>query len=871
MERFTVPPDPGQAATLDDLVELLRLLKVWAGNPSYERITERVSAAWRAAGRPPNELARKTTVVRCFEHGRRRWNTDLVVAVVQALHPDVGYVTQWRQALRVIGGETQAASQVRVQDALPDDLTSFTGRATELEHLRLALQHGQRKGGPVVVTAIAGMAGVGKTQLAVHAAHMLGVEQAYDRVLFVNLRGFHPDPAQPPADPAAVLDGFLRLLGVPGQQIPHDLPARTAAYRDRLAGASTLVVLDNVANSEQVRPLLPQTPGCMTLVTSRRSLTDLPSATHLTLDVFTAEEAAAFLADAVPEVLTGSDPHALTRLAESCGHLPLALGLVAGHIRNTPGWTLTDHADRLDERRRHQRLENGVQLALDLSYKHLPADQQQVLRMTALLPGQDFDAYAAAALSDSDLSTAGTMLQDLCRDHLLQQPAAGRYSFHDLVRVYATIRAGDEDPPPQRHTALTRLFDFYLVTTAAAMDVAYSHEQHRRPTVPPARTLIPDLTDHNGAEDWLDAELANLLAAAQHAAEHGWPEHCWHLSATLHWHLRMRGRYSEAEKLHQHALTLARNLVNHQAEIKALNSLGYIDRRLGRHEPAGDHYKQALRIAQVIGDRVGELNALHGLGCVHYMLCHYQQAEDHFRRALQIAQDIGDRLAELNARSGLGAVHWTLGRHGHAGNQYARALQIAQTIGHRLGKLNALHGLGRVHLLLGRHEEARDHHTRALQIAQDIGDHVGELQALASLGQVHRTLGHHSEAAHWYQQAFELARDDGNRNWQCEALQGLGRLHQATGHPDRALTYHEKALQYATELAQPGDQARAHDGLAHAHYALNDHTQARWHWQRALEILTSLNTDHSEDIEATVPNIRAHLTKLNQQSETASD
>ncbi|HWO67997.1 MAG TPA: hypothetical protein VNO31_48980, partial [Umezawaea sp.] len=298
-DAFAVLPDPGRAQTLDDVVERLRALKVWAGDPSYETIKDRVNGTWTAAGRPAAELVGKTTVVDCFRLGRRRLNTDLVLAVVWALHPDPGYVAQWRQALRVIGGETRAAAQVRVRDKLPEDLSGFTGRTAELDALAEALSGGGRDGDPVVISAIEGMAGVGKTRLAIHAAHLLARRTPFDHVLFVDLRGFHPDPGQPPADPAAVLDGFLRLLGVPGHQIPHDLPTRAAAFRGRVGGTRTLVILDNAADEDQVRPLLADTPGCITLVTSRRSLTELPPATHLTLDAFTAEEALVFLTQAV--------------------------------------------------------------------------------------------------------------------------------------------------------------------------------------------------------------------------------------------------------------------------------------------------------------------------------------------------------------------------------------------------------------------------------------------------------------------------------------------------------------------------------------------------------------------------------------------
>ncbi len=851
-----VPPDPGQAGTLDDLVERLRLLKAWAGDPSYERIKDRINATWSAAGRPAAELARKNTVADCFRPGRRRVNTDLVIAVVQALHADVGYVAQWRQALRVVGGETQAASQVRVQDSLPQDLAGFTGRASQLDQLRQI----HRDGAAVVISAIEGMAGVGKTQLAVHAAHILMRDKAFDRVLFVNLRGFHPDPAQPPADPAAVLDGFLRLLGMAGQQIPHDLPARIAAYRDRLAGTRTLVVLDNAADAAQVRPLLPDAPGCLTLVTSRRSLADLHPATQLTVDVFTAGEAVDFLTRAVPEVAVGTDRHAAARIAQRCGCLPLALGLVAGHIRVMPGWTLTDHADRLDERHDHGRLEGGVGVALDLSYRHLPAGQQRLLRLAALHPGQDFDDYAVAALAGCDLLTVRDGLAQLCRDHLLQQATPDRYGFHDLVRAYATDRAGDQDPPPQRHAALTRLFDFYLATASAAMDVAYPHNRKRRPTVPPAGTPTPDLADQKQADQWLDTELANLLATAHHAAQQGWPEAAWHLSAILDRHLRARGRYPEAETLHRQAQQLAHRLGNRAPEMGALNGLGYVHRMLGRYEQAADHYRQALRIAQDLGDGVGELEAHNGLASVNWMLGRYEQIGDHYRQSLRISQEIGDHVGRRNALTGLGDVHWKLGRYERAADHYGQALRIAQDEGDRGGESAALTGLALVHRLLGQHERAADQYGQALQIAQDLGDRVVELQSLTGLGYVHLVLGRHGEAADCYQQVLDLADELDSSNWKFEALQGLGRLHHTTDRPDLALTHHEQALQLATDLAQPADQARAHDGLAHAHHALDDHDRARDHWQHALDILTALGADHTEETRVNVPSIRAHLT-----------
>ncbi|WP_052684893.1 tetratricopeptide repeat protein [Lentzea aerocolonigenes] len=604
VRAFDALPDPGSAGSLDDLVEQLRLLKVWAGDPSYEWITGRVNAGWTAAGRPAAELAGRTTVVDCFRPGRRRLNTELVVAVVQVLHPDVGYATQWRQALQVVRGRIWAAAQVRVHDRLPPDLAGFVGRTAELDRLRRALRHG----GPVVVCAITGMAGVGKTQLAVHAAHVLAGEELFDRVLFVNLRGFHPDLTQLPAAPAAVLDGFLRLLGMPGHQVPHDLPTRTAAYRARLAGTRTMIVLDNAADAEQVPPLLPATEGCPVLVTSRRRLTALRASVRLTVDTFPPDDAVDFLAGATPGVPTGDDQRAAARIARRSGYLPLALGLVAGHVHGTLGWTLTDHADRLDERHHSRCLDTGVELAFDLSYRHLPADRQRMLRLVGTHPGQDLDAHAAAALAGIDLATARATLNHLCRDHLMQQTTAGRYTLHDLVRAYASVRAHDEDPPSQRRAARTRLFDHYLDAAATAVDALFS--------------TTPVLADQDAARAWLDTERPTLVAVAAHTATYGWPAHTVRLSAVLFRYLD-RGHDADALIVHTHAVNAARHDDDHPGLVTALTNLGVAQLRLGRRGTAADHLRQALALSRQAGDLAGQARAQ---GYLHEALALFRHA-----------------------------------------------------------------------------------------------------------------------------------------------------------------------------------------------------------------------------------------------------
>jgi tetratricopeptide (TPR) repeat protein len=840
-DPFAALPDPARAAGVDDLAEQLRRLKIWAGDPSYETIKDRVNATWTAAGRPADSLVGKTTVVDCFRPRRRRLNTDLVAAVVQALHPDTGYVTQWRQALRVVGGEIEAAAQVRVQATLPDDLVGFTGRTDELRRLRRTLHDGLRAGSPVVISAIAGMAGVGKTQLAVHAGHLLHAELPFEQMLFVNLRGFHPDPAQPPADPAAVLDGFLRLLGVPGQQIPHGLAARAAAFRTRLAGVRALVVLDNAATADQVRPLLPATPGCLTLVTSRRSLTDLDPATHVAVEVFTPDEASAFLAGAVPaSVPAGLDPDAAARIARRCGYLPLALSLVAGHIRGTPGWTLTDHADRLDERHAHRRLDSAVELALDLSYQHLPAAQRRLLRLASLHPGQDVDAYAAAALAGSDPVTARADLDSLGADHLLQVSGPGRYTFHDLVRAYATTRSHDEDRPAERRAALTRLFDHYLATTAAAMDAVHPAEAHLRPEIAPAATAGPDLTDPDIALNWLDNERLTLVTVAGHTVAHGWPDHTVRLARLLFRYLT-GGHFTDALIVHGHALQAARDGDDRTAQRYALNNLGAACMGLGRHEQAAQHLQQAVDLFRRADDPDGQARALGNLGIVEQRLTRYPAATGHFAQARALFQQAGNPAGEARTLNNLGILATLQSDHDAAADHCRQALELYRRIGDQTGEAHALNTLGDTAVRSGRFDAAEDYLRQGMALFRQLGNREGEANALDTLGTLQVRLGRPAQATEHFERALAIVRESGDRTTETWVLNGLGEAAQLAGDPETAIVHHTAARAVATELGDRGQLARAHAGLAHA-------TDDPAHFQEALALYTDLGLPEADEI-----------------------
>ncbi len=845
MNTFATLPEPAEARSLDDLIDVLRRLKVWAGDPSYETIKDRVNAAWTAAGRPAGDHTRKATVADCFKAGRRRLNNDLVVAVVGALHPDVGYVAQWRQALRVVSGEIEAVSQVRVQGELPQDLAGFAGRTAELDQLADALRHTAQAGEAVVISAIEGMAGVGKTQLAVHAGHLLSRQHAFDQVLFVNLRGFHPDPDQPPADPAAVLDGFLRLLGMPGHQIPHDPAARVAAYRDRLAGTRALVVLDNAATADQIRPLLPATPGCLTLITSRHSLAELQPAARLTVDVFTPAEAGTYLTGALPGVPVGGDPGAAARIALRCGYLPLALGLIIGHIRATPGWTLSDHADRLDDRRR--RLDSGVELALALSYQHLSADQQRLLRLASLHPGQELDAFAAAALAGTDLDTARHRLDDLCADHLLQRAAPGRYVYHDLVRAFATGRAHDHDRPAERRAALTRLFDHCLATAAAAMNTLYPAEAHRRPQVPAAGTPAPDLADPDAARAWLDTERPTLVVVAGHSATQGWPGHATRLSRTLFRYLT-GGYRTEALTVHRHALDAARLSDDALGQAHALSDLGIAYLEMEQADQADEHFRRSLDLFRRIGDPTGQARVLYNLGAHAWRRARFSAAIGHLEQALTMFRQAGDRTGEGNTLSMLALVLARLGRSAETIEVSRQALVLARQTGNRHGEAYALNVLGDAELSSGRYEPAEDHLHQCLALRRQLGHRTGEGSALESLGLLHARTGRFDRAAVHLDQALTIFRETEDQDGETSALNGLGELAHRAGRDADALVHHVAAHTTAVDVDRRDQEARASAGLGHAHRALGDHGRAREHYQRAMTVYAELGMPEAEQM-----------------------
>ncbi|MFK4101030.1 NB-ARC domain-containing protein [Streptomyces sp. NPDC019531] len=444
--------DPGKARTLDEYIAELRLLKAWVGNPSITEITRRIHRDWQQAGRPRSEWPARSTVGNCFQLGRRRPNADLLLAVVQALvGSEEAIVSNWRQSLRAVLGEAEAAAQVSAYDRLPAGLPSFVGRAGLVARARALLT----ADGDLQTLALEGMPGVGKTSLALHVAHQLLVEERTDApVLFVNLRGSAPQG--PPADPAAVLETFLRLLGVPGDRIPYGLDARAARYRQLLAGTGALIVLDDATDTEQVRPLLPATRGSRTLITSRSTLTGLGDTHRMPVSPLEPDDSLELLRATAGADRIAPDTPAVQQIADLLGHLPLALSGIGRHMRDHPCWALGDY---YIEPLITLALEDGGRAALASSYARLPRGARRLLRLLALHPPQEVDAGAAAALLGEPPAVAEIHLATLTAAHLIQRTAPHRFRLHPLIHAYAEERICIDEPATRIREALARMLE----------------------------------------------------------------------------------------------------------------------------------------------------------------------------------------------------------------------------------------------------------------------------------------------------------------------------------------------------------------------------------------------------------------------------
>jgi DNA-binding SARP family transcriptional activator/tetratricopeptide (TPR) repeat protein/DNA-binding XRE family transcriptional regulator len=768
---------------------------------------------------------------------------------------------------------------------LPADVAGFLGRAEQLAELNgLAPGEDEQTATDVRIAVVSGTAGVGKTAVAVHWAHRSRVRFP-DGQLYLDLRGYGPGRAVEPGD---ALSGFLRALGVAGADIPAEPDERAAKYRTMLHGLRLVVVLDNAGSVQQVRPLLPGSPSCFVVVTSRDSLPGLIArhgARRLPLDLLSPREAFDLL-----RTLLGTrvevEPDAAESLAEYCARLPLALRLVAELAISRPGAKLRELvAELADERGRLDLLDGGgdpetaVRAVFSWSYRHLPADSARVFRLWGLHPGRDFTIGATAALAGTGIDEAHRLTETLVRAHLVQETIPGRFQQHDLLRVYAGELAGVDEA--ESHHALTRLFDYYVYAASRAMDVVSPQEEHLRPRIPLPATEIDEWPGVGNAHAWLEAERRNLLAVADHATRHDRPEHLRQLSGILWQYLDLGGYSDDALVLHTHAsaiahdsgdrageaepltlvalghwrtgrsrealryleeaLVIVRDTGNTSVETYVLTTLALVCRALGRFDDAVGYAKQALALARETGDRTSQALVLVVLGCACRAVGRFADAIDHFERALPLARETSDRTTEGYVRTNLGDVFSALGRHEEAVHSLEEGLDHFYATGIRASEGYALGILGAVHRELGQYDKASEYLERALKISRETGGRTNESVALKNLGDVHQALRQHGDAARYLEEALNLARACDDRGVEVRVLNSFGELASSRGVPAEALDHFQEALGIAVETGCRGEEALAHRGLGDAHRDLGGIDAARHHWERALALYNELS------------------------------
>ena len=716
---------------------------------------------------------------------------------------------------------------------LPMDVYGFTGRSRELGLLdELAFARSGERARAVVVSAIAGTAGVGKTALAVRWAHRVA-DRFPDGQLYLDLRGYGPEP---PVEPADALARLLRGLGVLGPQLPAETADRAALYRTLLAGRRMLVLLDNAATAEQARPLLPGAPSCFAVVTSRDGLAGLVAregARRIALDVLSAEESVSLLRTLIGPRL-GSDPAAavelrepeepegldeLAELAELCTRLPLALRIAAelasADAGRGPAQLLTGLRD---ERRRLDLLDadgdprTALRSVFAWSYQHLTKPAARAFALLGLHPSRNFDDYALAALADAESDCARALMNELVRAHLVEPISEDGFAMHDLLRVYAAERAAAAYPVEERRDALSRLLDHYLGTAAAAMNTLFPHEQRSRPEPGPPRTARPQVQDRDSAARWLESRRRALVAAGVYAGQHGWPQHCVDLSRVLWRFFEVGGHYQDALTLHSSAVRAAS--AGSPGHADALTNLGNVRWWLGDHQAARACFEQALEGHRRVGDLDGEARASARLGLVHERLGDYKSAADHMGRALASYRAAGDRHGEGAQLINLSALRRRLGDRGAAARGLRRAAEIFVDLGDLRLEGYALGNLAVVLSDGGQHAEALPHLERSLELCRRSADRGGEGSALSTIGAVYGRTGRYQSALEYLHRGLAVSRETGDRSLETETLNSLGETLLAMDRPGSAAARHEAALELAERNDDRFEQARALSGLA---------------------------------------------------------
>jgi DNA-binding SARP family transcriptional activator/tetratricopeptide (TPR) repeat protein/DNA-binding XRE family transcriptional regulator len=651
---------------------------------------------------------------------------------------------------------------------LPPDVPGFAGRAEPLARLDRLLA-GAGRPDTVVISAVSGTAGVGKTALAVHWAYRAAARFP-DGQLYVNLRGF--DPGGRAVTQEEALRGFLDSLGIPAQRVPRDFSAQVGLYRSLLAQRRVLVVLDNARDAEHARPLLPGAPGCLAVVTSRDRLDGLvvaEGAYALRLDLLMAEESRQLLAGRVGTDRIAADPAATAQIIERCAGLPLALAVVAAHAAAQPGHALTELASQLhDARAALDALASGdaatdVRAVLSWSYRALSPHAARLFRLLGVHPGADIGALAVASLAGVPVAEARALLAELTRAHLLHEPAAGRYAFHDLLRAYAAEQVDRQDTGADRRAAAYRALDHYVHAGHTAAELLNpERDPLALPPPQPGVAAVP-LTDEGQAIAWFRAERPVLLALVRYAAVERFDAHAWQL---------------------------------------AWAAADFLDRQGHWNDAVGTH-RIASEAAARLGDRVAQASVHRDLARAYGQQGCFDKAQAHLRQALAINTTLADPVALGDTYGNMVAVYSWQGRYRDALVSGQESLRHYRAAGYLRGEAMVLNNVGWTYAQLGDHARAMAHCEQAIALLRRSGNRMGEGATCDSIGYIHHELGNFDEALVWYQRAIGIYREVGERRGEAITLSHVGDTHHAAGDTGAATGAWRQALAILRYLNHP--------------------------------------------------------------------
>ncbi len=664
-------------------------------------------------------------------------------------------------------GDAAPPTWLTVPRQLPAPPSGFTGRSDQLAELDRAMAPLAERPATVVITAVGGCGGIGKTWLALQWAHE-NISRFDDGQLYVNLRGF--DPAGEPLSPEIAVRGFLEALGVPPTTVPAHLDAQSALYRSLTAGKRMLVVLDNARGSAQVVPLLPGSSTCTVLVTSRHTLSGLVTAhgaRPIVVDVLSDAEARQLLTGHLGDQRVASEPGATDALISHCAGLPLALGIVAARARIRTDLSLAELAEQLrDTSTRLDALDAGelavnLRAVLSCSRDALTTDAAEVFALLGLGPGPDVGLAAAASLVGVPIGRARTLLRELVHAHLVQAIGPDRYRMHDLVRLFAAEHAARS--ADHAHEATNRLLDHYLYTAHAANAAVAAGRGTK--VLPPPRPggIRESFTDVAGALAWFAAERPALVNAVEHAAAHGFDRHAWQIAWACSTFLNRREHWHDVSAMH---------LV-------------------------------AVASAQRLADPLARTHAHRGLAGAYIGMRRYDDARDHLVRALEFAVAGGDTLAQAQAHRSLGRLHAKQNRFQEALDHDERALTLFRAAANEVGQANTLNAIGWHLAHLGQHRQAVTRCQQALRLYERLGDRHGQAITWDSLGFARHQLGEYGEAVGCYERTTELLRGLGHGRLEGGALVALGDALQAGGHTREAEAAWRAALLIYEDLVDP--------------------------------------------------------------------